>query len=358
MLGNKQILSLMMAVGLISACEPTPSRQSQQTQLAVVPAQQAPTQTASYSAYAPPPNVPYNPYQQQPLAYNQPYPQTAYVAPQNPAVPQPSVGSFSKVSVGSSAREVLSYYQSHSYLLTSVRSGAGVKPYFLKRMPQDMKSLKVPAKKEAFILTALPLILKVNQEILTLRRQIQNSGCSGAVSNCGDPEIRHIADVYRVKGTIDDLLVKIDVIPVSLALAQSIEESGWGTSRFAREGNALFGQRTWDDSDAGLVPRRRDSGKSHRVRTFDTLLDSVRVYARNINRHKAYADMRQRRAAARRSGGNASAYDLIKGMRNYSTTGSAYIQNITTILDKNNLTQFDRMGFDQSQGQIELVSGY
>ena len=142
-------------------------------------------------------------------------------------------------------------------------------------------------------------------------------------------------------------------------LAQAVEESGWGGSRFSQEGNALFGQRTWDEQDSGMIPYERESGASYRVRAFNDIIESLRVYSRNLNRHKAYRDMRRKRADFKRSGQKVDSMALARGLTKYSTTGQAYVSNLHSIIEKNNLRDFDRARLDLNrQPKRILVSTY
>ena len=136
---------------------------------------------------------------------------------------------------------------------------------------------------------------------------------------------------------------RVDVIPPSLALAQGAEESGWGTSRFVREGNAIFGQRTFSKG-AGLVPKRRDDDASHEVKVFNGLMESVDSYMTNLNTHDAYDEFRRIRAG-QRAFGDVDAYRLVGALVRYSERGEAYIKTIRSIIDTNDLRSYDRASF-------------
>ena len=131
------------------------------------------------------------------------------------------------------------------------------------------------------------------------------------------------------EGDIDGLLHRVYIIPTSLALAQGAEESGWGTSRFAREGNAIFGQWTFA-REGNLVPRRRDNGKIHKIRAFETLLDGAKAYAKNLNTHRAYRGFRKLRAGMRRAGHPVEGEVLARTLLSYPERGPAYIETILT----------------------------
>jgi len=233
------------------------------------------------------------------------------------------------------------------YRLDSVRTHRQVPRFFLAAVPMDLPQLREPAeRKRVFVMMTLPLVLHVNELILQTRAQIktlQQKRASGKSITIKDQEfLEEVASKYGLDNPdIDQLLKHVDIIPPSLALAQSAEESGWGTSRFAREGNALFGQRTWR-STTGIVPKKREEGKKFKVRAFDHLLDGVKAYARNLNTHPYYREFRNRRAAMRDS-----ADQTIDGMKlaltlvRYSERGEAYIATIQNLIRINQFNAFD-----------------
>src|SRR5690606_19969249 len=125
-----------------------------------------------------------------------------------------------------------------------------------------------------------------------------------------EARLASLAEEYGVPDRdIDKLLLKVDIVPPSLALAQSIEESGWGTSYFARTGNALFGQRGWGSDTPGMAPAVQKAGDTFRVRAFPWVLDAVKAYVHNLNTHPAYAELRRLRAEAREKGSPPSGYE-------------------------------------------------
>ena len=150
-----------------------------------------------------------------------------------------------------------------------------------------------------------------------------------------------LAETYRAReATARALLVHVDEIPVSLALAQSAEESGWGTSRFTELGNALFGQWAFSQ-EAGIIPKDRSEGKNHVIRAFGSLKESVRAYMLNLNRHAAYADMRARRAELRAVGGIISGHALASTLLAYSERGEDYVRSLHNLIEGNGLRAFD-----------------
>ena len=132
----------------------------------------------------------------------------------------------------------------------------------------------------------------------------------------------------------------MDIIPVSIAIAQAANESGWGTSRFALEGNALFGQWTW--SKKGISPKNKDPNQSHKVLQFQVLKASVRAYKNNLNTHNAYKEFREVRAQLREENKKIIGLDLTKYLENYASIGEKYVLILEDIIKNNSLTDFDK----------------
>lgn len=233
------------------------------------------------------------------------------------------------------------------YRLDSVLSGLDPVPrIILTSMPADLEAVsEVKLRKAIFVQTVLPLVLKVNEEILKDRKRLWKIRVAKATGRRLDALDRLwvavASDRYRVaRGDLDALLQRIDIVPPSIALAQAAEESGWGTSRFAREGNAIFGQWTYSRT-RGMLPKERAEGKTHRIRTFDSLLDSVRAYMLNLNTHSAYRDFRRVRATLRAEGRPLTGMPLLPTLTAYSERGSAYVGNLYQIMAVNELTRAD-----------------
>ena len=233
------------------------------------------------------------------------------------------------------------------YHLEAVRRHGEVPRVFLATLPEDLPSIRGVAKRKAvFIQTALPLILHVNELILHDRARIKALKAAfdaGAEVSGGDRVwlADKAAEYGLEKIDYEALLRRVDVIPPSLALAQSAEESGWGTSRFAQQGNSLFGQRVWKPHRKGLVPEGRPDGERFRVRAFDHLIDAVKSYARNLNVHNAYDEFRRARAALRRDEGRLDGYSLTATLHRYSERGRDYVETLRAIIRVNGLGFFD-----------------
>ncbi|MFQ5328437.1 MAG: glucosaminidase domain-containing protein [Thermodesulfobacteriota bacterium] len=221
--------------------------------------------------------------------------------------------------------------------------------------PGDLNDQVVKVKKSLFFRAMLPLILAENHRIEMKHRWLEAQFAGGDILP-GTTEwgaIHQVASYYRVKGNINDagvrreLLSRVDSLPVAMVLAQAAQESGWGTSRFAREGNSLFGEWTFRKG-AGITPSERLEGKSHTVRAFPTLRASVRSYMRNINVSRAYRELRVMRAEMRRTDAPFNAYTLASGLKRYSERGEMYVRDIRTIIKGNGL---------DSLGEIRMISG-
>ncbi|PIW26452.1 MAG: hypothetical protein COW30_14940 [Rhodospirillales bacterium CG15_BIG_FIL_POST_REV_8_21_14_020_66_15] len=234
-----------------------------------------------------------------------------------------------------------------NYDLEHIREGrAQVPPVYLVSLPPDMGAVPETAtRKRLFFQAVLPLILRANQEILADRRRLWQLHADQRLGRRIAPADRLwlavLAERYKVStGDLAVLIRRVDVIPPSLALAQAAEESGWGTSRFARQGNAIFGQWTTADGH-GLVPRERDEDKNHKVRKFGELTDSVRAYMLNLNTHRAYLELRRARAALRRAGAPLNGLTLARFLHRYSERGDDYVDAIRAMIEVNGLDRLD-----------------
>ena len=159
---------------------------------------------------------------------------------------------------------------------------------------------------------------------------------------------------YKIEDQdLAELKTRMDTIPVSIALAQAANESGWGTSRFALEGNALFGQWTW--GSAGIEPAKQDEDKSHKVLQFQILKASVRAYKNNLNTHNGYKEFRETRAKLRQKGARITGLDLTKYLKNYAAIGEKYTKIIEDIIKQNSLTDFDKANLLPTKAKMGVV---
>lgn len=233
------------------------------------------------------------------------------------------------------------------YALRQIRRGDSRVPRLLvESLPADFdEQMVVEARKQTFIRTVLPLILKVNEEVRLERRRLidlEEQILSGRdLSDDDQAWLDRLAEKYNAApGDFVALLRRVDTVSPTLALAQAIEESGWGRSRFARDGNALFGQRAWSEG-AGFVPEERADGERFEVRAFDSLLDSVRSYVVNLNRHYAYEDYRIARAQMRARDTRLNAHELAQTLVSYSERREAYVAALRGLITTNRLDDFE-----------------
>ena len=207
-------------------------------------------------------------------------------------------------------------------------------------LPDFSNFKNIKEKKEKFFLFMKPLAEKANQETLTIRNKIIALQKS-VISKEEQIWLEQLAQQYKIKNWdfnsngIKTLLLHIDIIPTSLLLAQSANESAWGTSRFAKKGNAMFGQWCYIKG-CGIVPSQRSSG-SHEVKSFETVLESIKSYIFNLNTSNSYKELRSLRAISRSENRKVSGYELASGLSKYSQRGEEYVKEIQNMIKFNNL---------------------
>ena len=251
---------------------------------------------------------------------------------------------------------VLNLFKDVDYDLSKVRNKKLVKPIYFTQFPKDLDELEnTRLKKETFIKIVLPLIVAENERILADREKLLSISGKKFTTDGEKQWLRQKLLEYKVKkGDISELLVRMDIIPTSIALAQAAKESGWGTSRFALEGNAIFGQWTW--SGQGIAPLDRESNKSHKILKFPILRASVKAYQNNLNTHKSYFKFREKRNRMREKNKDISGLELTDTLKNYAQTGSEYTKILNQIIKQNRLTDFETVKLVNSVKQIELSS--
>ncbi len=259
----------------------------------------------------------------------------------------PDRGRLLQGTVVPTVASVRAEFDSVDYTLTGVRDANGTVPrLYLQKLPRDLREVaSVEIKKAVFIQAVLPVVLRVNEEIAGERErilQLRIRAAQGVALNRKDRFwLVTMCHRYAVEPMDwDALLARVDIVPPSLALAQAAEESGWGTSRFAREGNSLFGQWT-NDPDLGMAPLEREEGRSHFVRTYPDLFHTVRSYAYNLNTHRAYRDFREQRREMRANGQIVDGHSLAGALERYSERGDAYVRSLRAIIRHNQLSDFD-----------------
>ena len=253
------------------------------------------------------------------------------------------------------ASTIKQLFEDTNYTLKDVREKKLVKPVALTLLPQEIKMIENSTKrKEFFIQIVLPLILKENSNIKIDRKRL--FGIINKNKNT-DLEKKWLEKKYKQYGVsskdLSILKIRMDEIPVSLAIAQAAKETGWGTSRFAQEGNALFGQWTW--SGEGLKPKDSEKDEGHKVMKFNVLQASVRAYQRNLNTHSSYKDFRQARAELRDMGEPLDSIILSQYLNEYAETGNQYVEVLKKIIKQNNLKDFDDAKLLPSSIELESL---
>ena len=240
------------------------------------------------------------------------------------------------------AETTLNLFEDLNYDLKAVRAGQKVKPIYLTKLPKDIQTLgDTKTKRELFIKIVLPLILHENEKITEDRKRLFKILAKNFNSPGEKVWLKRRFKEYKIEDRdLSKLKMRMDIIPVSIALAQAANETGWGTSSFALEGNALFSQWTW--SKKGISPKNKDPDQSHRILQFQILKASVRAYKNNLNTHNAYKEFREVRAKLRQSGTKITGLALIKYLKNYSAIGVKYTEIIEGIIVHNSLTDFDK----------------
>ncbi|MCK4842018.1 MAG: glucosaminidase domain-containing protein [Methylococcales bacterium] len=219
----------------------------------------------------------------------------------------------------------------------------------------DFAAMKdVKQKKHAFFEYMFPLIEKANKDILIIRAKIKALPTKEVLTADDNNFLQEVAKKYSVKTeknstkqVINALLQRIDYIPPALALAQSANESAWGTSRFATKANNFFGQWCFKKG-CGIVPSRRDKGSKHEVRKFSSTQGSVHSYVHNINTGRAYASLRKVRSGLRNKNKMLTGHDLAHGLTKYSSRGTEYVKEIRSMIRTNKLKNYDNKFWESS----------
>ena len=240
-----------------------------------------------------------------------------------------------------SALTIEELFRSTNYTLEDVRKNKLVKPITLTLLPKEIIKIENTKKrKDLFIQIILPLVIKENNKIKLDRKKlfrILNKSKNTKI------EKKWLASKFKQYGVVNNdlstLKIRMDEVPISMTIAQAAKETGWGTSRFAQEGNALFGQWTW--SGEGIKPLGADSDATHKVMKFRVLQASVKAYQRNLNTHSSYKDFRSERAGLRDEGRKLDSLILSEHLDKYAETGKQYVKILQQIIKQNSLMDFD-----------------
>ncbi len=211
----------------------------------------------------------------------------------------------------------------------------------LTELPKELKNIQsVKKRKELFIKIVLPLVLEENTRIKLDRKKLFRILNKNNTSSMDKKWLDIKFKQYGIKNKdIASLKIRMDEIPASLAIAQAAKETGWGSSRFAQEGNALFGQWTW--TGEGIKPASIDKNAKHKVAKFKILKASVEAYQRNLNTHPSYKKFRKERAIQRDNNGKLNSLKLVRYLDKYAETGVEYTKVLIKIIEQNSLTDYD-----------------
>ena len=238
------------------------------------------------------------------------------------------------------ASVVASLFEDLNYDLSKIRKGKKVKPFYISLLHKDLSLIEnIRERKELFIKIILPLILQENEKIEEDREKLFKLLAKKSNTKEEKDWLKWKFKEYKIKNRdISELKIRMDIVPVSLAIAQAAIESGWGTSRFALEGNALYGQWTW--SDKGLKPLDNVDG-DHKVMHFKILTASIKAYKKNLNTHSGYIEFREARANLRNRNEKVTGLKLTQYLDKYSATGMEYTKKLELTIKKNSLSDFE-----------------
>ena len=239
-----------------------------------------------------------------------------------------------------------------------------IPPLILTKLPADFTNMKDHRKRQDLFLSALlPIVLIENRSIREQRNLAKMLLEAEQPEHGSDMHswLKNLAKKFRVHGdlkkpeVIAKLLSRLDEIPPALALAQSAIETGWGTSRFAMEGNSLFGQWTFKRSE-GLEPSNRALDATHYVASFPSLRDSVRAYMRNLNVGHAYTEFRQERARLRAEGDSLQAEGLAVYLHRYSQRGEHYVSDLQRMIKSRHIAFLANTNLDPEEPKLFMAS--
>ena len=249
---------------------------------------------------------------------------------------------------------VLSLFEDVEYDLKTVRYQKRVKPIYFTQFPKDLDEIKdTKLKKDTFIKIVLPLVVAENEKILDDKIKLKRITSKKMTSDKEKSWLRLKLREYKVKNSdITELDKRMDIIPVSIALAQAAKESGWGTSRFALEGNAIFGQWTW--TGQGIEPLNKGKHEGHKILRFPILRASVKAYKNNLNTHKGYSEFREKRHSIRKRNKTIKGLDLTNTLDRYAQTGKEYTEILEQIIKQNDLSDFETVQLTNSVAKKDI----
>ncbi len=250
----------------------------------------------------------------------------------------------------SKAGEMLEIFEKYDFSIDSFLKDDSANLIIFSSLPDDFMEIEpVNERKKLFIQTLLPIIYSENLKILEDRKKILDWWSESQGENFSrdfwPSWLFELSEKYDANDSnLGNLLIKVDIIPISMALSQAAIESGWGTSRYLREGNAIYGQYTFE-KNKGIVPAERDSSKKFFIRKFENLSESTKSYFKNINTHLAYESLREERKKLRMNGETLSGLKLAGFLTSYSERKEDYVNDVKKIIESNNFMKFDNTNF-------------
>ena len=236
--------------------------------------------------------------------------------------------------------------------IQSYKSNIEIKKSSTRIVKNNLENFSIKDRKKKFIADLFPVIHSANQDIIEKRNiffEIEKKIQSNNLNVLEAAILKKLFNEYKVKNNdLAELKKRIDIVPISLAIAQAAIESGWGTSRFAQEGNAYFGQKIIGIKVNGIRPNDSENPLI-KVRIFENLNDSVKAYLNNLNTHFAYKNFRKSRNELRSFGKTLEGEVLANQLKKYSELGNEYIINVQEIIRKNNLSKFDFIEYRSAQ---------
>ena len=250
----------------------------------------------------------------------------------------------------SRANEMLEIFKKYNFSVDRFLKDESANLIIFSSLPDDFMEIQpVNERKKLFINTLLPIIYAENLKILEDRKKILDWWSESQGENFSrdfwPAWLFELSEKYdAVDSNLGNLLIKVDVIPISMALSQAAIESGWGTSRYLREGNAVYGQYTFE-KNKGIEPAKRDSSQKFFIRKFENLSESTKSYFKNINTHLAYEGLREERKKLRMNGEVLSGLKLADFLTSYSERKQEYVKDVKKIIESNNFMKFDNSSF-------------
>ena len=244
----------------------------------------------------------------------------------------------------SNAREFEALMKSYGYSLEAVRNTNLVPQVFAANVPAHMAELPVKEKISTFIRLLLPNVVKVNEDIEGVRAEVivlhKKSAGGAALTDAETKWLVALGQDYGLDAhDFEELLKRVDSVPVSMVLAQGIDESGWGTSRFAVEGNAFYGQHLASTGGKYMT----SSSGNVKVAAFDNIYHSTASYIHNLNATRAYASFRDTRHKLRQENQAITGHQMVEALSEYSTRGQAYVDDLRSLIRHHELDSYDRV---------------